>query len=427
MTRQDPESFGSRGGASAAIPASLPRLPGLDHTLRFLNSGYPFIGQTCDRLGVDGFRARLMLREAFCLRGPEAAALLYGRSGTTRVGAMPTTVLRLLQDKGSVQQLEGEAHRRRKALFIRLVMDPARVDDLTRRFEQAWMRGLTPDCEITVLDHANTALTRAVCGWAGLDLSERDIARMTRILFRMSDRSGHFGPGTVATLWQRRALERQLRSAMRDATGDTPLAVLARELPPGTAAVELLNILRPVVAIGRYIAFAAKALHEHPMWCELFRSGNDDYIADFCEEVRRTAPFFPAAAAIATEELVWQGAIIPKGSWLLLDLFGTNRDARHFPMPERFRPERMLDWTAQDDCFIPQGAGKVERSHRCPGEMATLALMSSAVRMLCCRMEYTLPPQDIGVALNRVPARPASGVRIRIQRVSRETIPGNSA
>lgn len=417
MTRQDPESFGSRGGASAAIPAGLPRLPGLDHTLRVLKTGYPFIGQTCDTLGVDGFRARLMLREAFCLRGPEAAALLYGRSG----------VIRPMRNKHGVRHLEGEAHRRRKALFIRLVMDPARVEDLTRRFEDAWMRGLTPDREITVLDHANTALTRAVCGWAGLDLSDRDIARMTHILFRMSDRSGHFGRGTLATFVQRRQLERQLRVALRNAQGDTPLAILARELPPETAAVELLNILRPVVAIGRYIAFAAKALHEHPMWCDLFRSGNEDYIADFCEEVRRTAPFVPFTAAIATEELVWQGAIIPKGSWLLLDLFGTNRDARHFPMPDRFRPERMLDWKAQDDCFIPQGAGKVERSHRCPGEMATLALMTSAVRMLCCRMEYTLPPQDLSVALSRVPAQPASGVRIRVQRTSRATICGSSA
>lgn len=424
MTRLDAEGFGPRAGARAAVPAQIPRIEGIDNTLALMRQGYGFISSHCDRLGVDGFRTRLMGREAVCLRGPEAAALLYGRSGLTRVGAMPTTVLRLLQDKGSVQQLEGDEHRKRKAMFIRLVMDPARVQSLVKGFECAWQRDLRPGSDITVLDHANAALTRAVCNWAGLQLSEGDLARMTRTLFRMSDRTGHFGPGTWATLLARRRVERMLtrtftavRAGRLNPSSESALAVMS-ELPPKTAAVELLNILRPVVAVGRYIAFAALALHDHPMWCALFRQGNTDYLDDFCEEVRRISPFFPFTAAIATEELVWQGATLPTGSWLLLDIHGTNRDPKLFPAPERFRPERMLDWKAQDDCFIPQGAGKVERSHRCPGEAVTVALMTSAVRMLCCDMDYELPPQDLSVAMNRIPAQPASGVRIRVQRIN---------
>ncbi len=35
-------------------------------------------------------------------------------------------------------------------------------------------------------------------------------------------------------------------------------------LDPGVAAVELINILRPTVAVARYVAFAAVALHEFP-------------------------------------------------------------------------------------------------------------------------------------------------------------------
>ena len=35
-------------------------------------------------------------------------------------------------------------------------------------------------------------------------------------------------------------------------------------LDPQIAAVELINVLRPTLAIGRYITFAALALHEHP-------------------------------------------------------------------------------------------------------------------------------------------------------------------
>jgi hypothetical protein len=39
-----------------------------------------------------------------------------------------------------------------------------------------------------------------------------------------------------------------------------------RELDARTAGVELLNVLRPTVAVARYVTFAALALHDHPEW-----------------------------------------------------------------------------------------------------------------------------------------------------------------
>lgn len=423
MTRQDPDGFGHRSGADVAVPAALPRLPGLDRTLSLLREGYGFIGSHCDAMGVDGFRTRLGGRETVCLRGPEAARLLYGAEGLTRRGAMPATVLRLLQDKGSVQQLDGDAHRQRKAMFIRLLMGEGRVDQLVREFEAAWRAQLRPGAEVVVLDVANTALARAACHWAGLYPSDRHLRRLVPILFSMSDRTGHLGPRTALALWRRRGVERWLaREAAAVRAGaaapeGSALAVMAQDLPPKVAAVELLNILRPVVAVGRYIAFAAKMLHEHHDWCGLFRSGNADYIVDFCEEVRRISPFFPFTAAVAERDVQWQGATIAAGTRILFDIHGTHLDARNFPQPTRFRPERMLDWRMGDPAFAPQGAGDVATTHRCPGEAATLALMASAVRMLCCETTYEVPPQDLSVAMNRIPAQPASGVRIRIQRM----------
>lgn len=417
MTRQIHDGFGPRAGADIAVPATLPQLPGIDHSLTFLRQGYDFVGSHCDRLGVDGFRAKLLGRETYCLRGPEAAQLLYGADGLTRRGALPATALHLLQDKGSVQQLDGEEHRRRKGLFIRFVMDEGRLDSLVRGFEAAWRAQLRPGAQIAVLDLANAALARAACHWVGLYPTEAHLRRLTRHLFAMSDRAGHVGPSTLMTLWQRRGVERWLTQEIRrgNAPAGSPLAAFANDLPPKVAAVEILNILRPVVAVGRYIAFAAKALHEHPIWCSLFSSGNDDYIPDFCEEVRRTSPFFPVTAAVTQREVTWQGATIPAGSRVLFDIYGTMNDARNFPLPDRFGPERMLDWRVSDPAFAPQGTGDVATTHRCPGEAATLALMASAVRMLCLEMRYDVPEQDLSVAMNRMPARPASGVRIVVQ------------
>ncbi|CAM3682288.1 hypothetical protein GCM10009865_44060 [Aeromicrobium ponti] len=37
-----------------------------------------------------------------------------------------------------------------------------------------------------------------------------------------------------------------------------------RQLDTQMAAIELINVLRPIVAIATFITFAALALHEHP-------------------------------------------------------------------------------------------------------------------------------------------------------------------
>src|SRR5690554_463939 len=64
----------------------LPQLPGFDHTLAFLRSGYAFVGQRCDELGTDRFATRLMLRPVICARGEAAAELVYDAERVTRQG-----------------------------------------------------------------------------------------------------------------------------------------------------------------------------------------------------------------------------------------------------------------------------------------------------------------------------------------------------
>lgn len=110
-----------------------------DSTLAFLRDGYLFVSKRCDRLGSDLFSTRLMLRRAICMRGAAAAELFYGSDLFTRVGAMPITVLKLLQDFGSVQSLEGAAHQHRKRMFLSLVT-PEAVAGLSELTEAEWLR-----------------------------------------------------------------------------------------------------------------------------------------------------------------------------------------------------------------------------------------------------------------------------------------------
>ena len=96
-----------------------------------------------------------------------------------------------------------------------------------------------------------------------------------------------------AEWWVMRQLE-QVRVEKKPATGALKLFAES-DLDPRTAAIELLNVIRPTVAVARYITFCALALHEFPHTQELVAS--DSVVEPFVQEVRRFYPFFPAIAA----------------------------------------------------------------------------------------------------------------------------------
>lgn len=405
-------------------PVAIPVDGAWDATLSLLREGYHFIPNRCRRLESDIFRTRLTLTEVICMQGPRAAELFYGNAALTRQGAMPQTVLRLLQDKGSVQQQDGDAHRHRKGLFVAILMAPGEVERLTGIFRGEWreqLRRWQQQGEIVLIDEVNRILTRAVCRWAGIPLGDSDEG--TTQLAGMVEYAGHFRPGTVAALWRRRRIERYVRRIVEDVRSghlsidpDSPVHRVAtfcdldgQQLTAEVAAVEILNMLRPVVAIGRFIVFAALRLHQKPDWAKTFRNGGDDDLERFAEEVRRSSPFFPFVGARVKEDIEWRGHALPKGQWLLLDLYGTTHDPQLFPRPQEFDPERQMSWRDQGFDFIPQGAGPVATTHRCPGEMITVELMKEAIRLMSREMDYRVPQQDLSVRMNRVPALPESG------------------
>ncbi|MGP1358519.1 cytochrome P450 [Roseicyclus sp.] len=405
-----------------AMLANLPRDTSPDATLSLLREGYAFISNRCERLGRDGFLTRIMLRRAICLRGEAAMRLLYGTEGLTRVGAMPSSVLHLLQDEGSVQQLEGEAHRVRKAVFVRLLVTSHADRTLAADFSDDWRARLLARGHTEVLRSASDSLARIACRWAGLPERFADNPGFRRALYRMSADAGSFGPATATALARRRQMETCLteevqRTRAEGADGDSPLGELLRarnadgtQLDDASVVVELLNLLRPIVAVGRYIAFATAVLVREPRWRA--RLADAAALRGFCEEVRRISPFFPFTAARVTKPQNFEGLGLAPGDWVLADLWGTLHDPRLFPDPHAFRPDRDLDWARQDHRFVPQGGGAVETTHRCPGEKVTLALMEAALRVLTRDLDWEAPGQNLSARLDRIPSRPESGVRL---------------
>lgn len=402
---------------------ALPRDPAFDSTLAFLREGFLFVGNRCRRFGSDAFLARMMGNKVLCMQGEEAARFFYGGGRFTRKGALPQLTLRLLQDKGSVDWLDGAAHRQRKAMFLNLLSGdaPNRIADL---FEAEWRRAIPSwqaQGEVKIDEVAAEILCRAVCTWAGVPLGDQEAPRRTAELREMFDSAGSPGPKGLRALllrqrterWARGLIERARRGECADGSPVTVIArhkdVTGRELPRKIAGVELINLLRPTVAVARFITFSAHALHRVPQWRERLASGDEASAEMFAQEVRRLYPFFPVIAGRALQPLEWQGHAIAPGDWVMLDLYGTNHDPRLWIEPDSFWPERFLRWGGGSGfALVPQGAGDPRSDHRCPGEDVTIAVMKRALRLLAGGMRYRVPEQDLSISLSRMPAVPTS-------------------
>ena len=179
-----------------------------------------------------------------------------------------------------------------------------------------------------------------------------------------------------------------------------------RLLGRNAAAVELINVLRPTVAVAGYIVFAAIALHDVPEARASLNGGADEDLEAFAQEVRRYYPFVPAVAGRVRQPFEWEGRSFCRGDWMLLDIYGTDHDHRAWDDPEAFRPGRFRGAAPREFALIAQGAGGYVEGHRCPGEPATIELIKTALRLLTTSMRYDVPPQETRVDLTRVPALP---------------------
>ena len=389
---------------------------------------YGLISSRAERHGADVFALPVPLAgPVICMRGEEAARLFYDEERFERAGVLPRRVQATLVGEGGVQSLDGEAHRHRKAMFMGL-MDEEAVVDLGAHFSDAWRRTTarwaSSSAPVVLYDEVGRLLFEVGCTWAGIPVDPDQVAVRTDDMHGMIETPLAFGPRHRRGRRARRRAERWagdlvdgVRRGRLSPPPDRALAVIARHrdldgtlLDRRIAAVELLNVVRPTVAVDRFIVFVASALHAHHGWAERVRTaGDDDPVVEwFVDEVRRTAPFFPVQAARARSGFTWQGVDIPAGALVVLDFYGTDHHPALWPEPERFDPCR---FAADRGAFalVPQGGGDHLSGHRCAGEAATVELMRRAARALTRDMTYDVPPQDLRVSRRKVPALPDSG------------------
>ncbi|MEV5975146.1 cytochrome P450 [Streptomyces sp. NPDC051921] len=401
-----------------------------DGTIGVLAHGYAWLPDKMRSTDGTTYRTRLLGRPVIALHGPEAVRFFYDERNVVRREALPGPVLDTLFGRGAVHTLDGEAHRARKALFLALLKDERGVGDLGAEVQRRWREAAESRHgeRVVVFDEAADVLALAVCEWAGVPFAGPEVERLAHDCTAMVDGFATPGPRHVRARHARARQEKSmadliasLREAPRRPSGEgaTALEAVARHrdvdgtlLDPHTAAVELLNIVRPTIAIAWFATFAAHALHRWPHHRDLLRAdARGVHARAFAHEVRRFYPFAPFVGGLAARDLTWRGERIPEHTMVLLDLYGQNHDPALWNNPYRFDPHRFTGAARRPENLVPQGGGDPDQGHRCPGEDITVTVLATLATELA-RLDYSVPDQDLTIPLSRVPTLPRSGFEL---------------
>lgn len=398
----------------------------MDKTLDLIKEGYMFIKNRCDELQTDVFESHLLGEKVICMFGEEAVKIFYDTCKFERKNAAPKRVQKTLTGENAIQGMDGQAHLHRKQLFMSLMNKPNQ-EKLAGLFMEKWMASINvweSSDEIVLFNEAKDKLCQAACQWAGIPLSDSEVNERADDFVLMIDAFGAMGPRH----WKGRRARTRAEDWMQGIIADVRLGKISAEensalyafsfhkdlngsiLEERMAAIELINVIRPIVAVSTYIAFLALALHDNPQCIPSLLSGDEEYYEMFVQEVRRFYPFTPFMGARVKQDFTWNGCEFSMGTLVLLDAYGTDHDSRIWQEPSAFNPERFRDWTGNKFGFIPQGGGNPSAGHRCPGEGIVVDIMKAALDFLVNKIEYQVPEQDLSFSLARIPTLPESKI-----------------
>ncbi len=408
---------------------SVPREEGIDHSVSLLREGYRYILNRRESFQADVFETRLLGQKAICLGGKEAAELFYNNEKFQRQGAAPNRVRETLFGEKGVQTLDGSHHKHRKEMFMSL-MTPENLAKLTDLTQKEWAQALKnwkQKEQVVLYEEGKSILCSVACQWAGIRLSREELQERTDALSRLFESPASFGPEHWRGRMSRNKAEKwisNLIGKVREGTympeRETALHTIAWHrdedeelLVPEVAAVEVINILRPIVAVAIYVNFLALALHHYPHEKEKLQLNFKAYSPLFIEEVRRYYPFFPFAVARVKKDFTWNNYLFQQGTLTMLDLYGTNHDPKLWNNPSEFNPERFKNRDPSLYDLIPQGGGDYIMGHRCAGEFVTIDIMKVSLDYLVNLIDYDIPDQDLSYSMVAMPSIPKSKVILK--------------
>ncbi|MFD1204807.1 MULTISPECIES: cytochrome P450 [Sporosarcina] len=409
----------------------IPADKGLDHTFQLLTEGYCFLHNRFDKYNSEIIETTLLGKKMICMVGRDAVELFYDSSRFTRIGAIPKRVQKTLFGENGIQTMEGKQHSALKHLFLSMMSEEGLqyIHKLTVEQWNAQASKWNKGERIILFDEAEEVLCRVACIWAGVPLKECEVSKRAYDLGALIDALGGVGPRYQEGRKARKRTEDWIKNILSEfrngqfkSVGKAIEKIATYKDANGklldlqSAAVELINVLRPIVAVARFVVFSALALHDHPEYEDKLSNATDSELEMFAQEVRRYYPFAPFLGAKARTDFEWKGYSFHEGDTVLIDLYGTNHDPTIWQSPNEFKPERFIDEKIDLYNFVPQGGGDPARGHRCPGEGLTLSIMKATLSFLVNDLDYVVvKDQDLSINFVRMPTLPASRMVLEIR------------
>lgn len=391
-----------------------------DHSVALLRGGYPYLLRARLRAKRRPLELRIMGRRTAVLSGPSGIRLFYDEAVTRRRGAVPRPLQHTLFGRGAVHGLDDARHKQRKALFLDL-LTPQAAREVAATAHELWRARphggrLDP---VNAFDEAVAIHSAAISGWAGVPPQAVDL-RLAGDLAALVDGFGSIGLRQLRARRARRRVDRWSRRLVaRVRGGHAPVRegcaldlisrypdLDGRLLPARVAAVELVNLLRPTVAVAYFVAFTAHALGTVPGLADRLAGADEQTYEAFAHELRRYYPFVPLLAGRLRRPVRYEQRLLRRGRRVLLDVYGTLHDPALWPNPDAFDIDRFGGAQPDPERFVPQGGGSAATGHRCPGERLTVELITVAARCMVDAGVSDAP--DTRIPLRRMPTRPVS-------------------
>lgn len=404
---------------------TIPRDKGLDNTLNLLKEGYLFILNRMNLYNTYIFETRIMGQKAICITGKDAVKIFYNPELFQRKGATPKRIQKTLFGKNAIQGKDNKAHIKRKSLFMEILnqKDEEKLAKLVKKELINSIDSWQQKDEVVLFSELSEIICYVVCNWVGVSISKADAKYRSKDFLKMIYSFASVGSKYKKGKEARKEIEKWIESIVKDVRHNelkvdesTPLYKISfykdvnnKLLDDKMASIEVINIIRPIVAISTYIVFAAVALYSYPGCREKLIENKNNYYEMFVQEVRRFYPFTPFVGAKAKQDFLWNGCQFKKGNLELLDVYGINHDPKTWDNPHEFRPERFESEEIDLFNFIPQGGGNPAITHRCPGEGVTVKITEAVLDFLINYIEFDVKDQDLSYSLSQIPTLPRSG------------------
>jgi cytochrome P450 len=144
------------------------------------------------------------------------------------------------------------------------------------------------------------------------------------------------------------------------------------------------------------------------------------------ESMRIYPPTWALIPRMTTQKITLGGYELPKGAWVYVYPWVLHRDARFFPEPERFDPDRFAPERVESipqHAYIPFGAGP----HVCIGNTFATMEMVLTLATIVPRYRLKLPADHPPVVPQpHIAIRPRDGLTLRVEPQSQASLAGTA-